>query len=74
MTNINYIGVLDYLFHNQEISFIDPESTKLDDETKKKYLLMQQQGQCIVDELNKIARKVGTTFGMKHIFAESWLD
>lgn len=72
--NINYIGILDYLYNNQEKAFVDPESPNISEEDKNKYQLMKQEGQEAVTELGKIARKCGEIFGLNKISVEPWLS
>ena len=73
MASANYKDILIYLDENREKRFINPENPEISEEDKNKYILMQQRGIEIIDELNKIAKKC-RQLGLNHIYVEPWLD
>ena len=72
-TDIDYIGLLDYLKNNQEIPYSNPEATT-DPAEKSRLLSIKQKGQEAVAELKKIANRCEILFGLDKCEPISWLD
>ena len=72
-TDIDYIGLLDYLKNNQEIPYSNPEATT-DPAEKSRLLSIKQKGQEAAAELKKIANRCEILFGLDKCEPISWLD
>lgn len=72
-TQIDYIGVLDYLENNRGIAYSNPETEN--DETKKEELLeIKAMGQSVVSELKAMYELCKERFNLDKCETISWLD
>lgn len=74
MSNIDYLGILDYLKNNRELPYADPEKPGLTEEQKKQYLTIKKNGQNIVAELKKIYELCREKYGLTKCEKVSWDD
>lgn len=74
MSNIDYLGILDYLKNNRELPYADPEKTGLTEEQKNQYLTVKKNGQNIVAELKKIFELCSKKYGLTKCEKVSWDD
>lgn len=74
VSNIDYLGILDYLLNNRELSYADPEKPGLTEEQKNKYLTVKKNGQNIVAELEKIYALCSNKYGLTKCEKVSWDD
>ncbi len=72
--NIDYIGVLDYIINNQEVSFSDPNAEGIDEEKKARLLSMQQKGHEAVGEIEKMALACADAWNLDKHLISPWLD
>ena len=72
-TDINYISVLEYLEHNQEVPYSNPEAAT--DPTKKQELLdIKKKGQEAVAEMKRMAAICSKKYNLTKVLPGSWLD
>ncbi len=74
MTEINYLGILDYLENNRELPYGDPEKPGLPEEQKQQFLEVKKNGQNIVAELKKIHELCSERFDLTRCEKISWDD
>lgn len=73
-TEIDYLGVLDYLINNSEQPYSNPEATVTSEEEKNRLLGLMQKGQDAVDEMKKMAAFFAEEYGLSKYLQTSWLD
>ena len=73
-TNIDYLGVLDYLDNNREIPYSNPEAAGLDVSEKERLLGVKTNGQGAVSEMKKMVELCKEKFGLDRCEPMSWLD
>lgn len=74
VSEINYLGILEYLKNNRELPYADPEKPGLTEEQKKAYLAVKKNGQDIVTELKKIYELCSNKYGLTRCEKVSWDD
>lgn len=74
VSEINYLGILEYLKNNRELPYADPEKPGLTEEQKKEYLAVKKNGQDIVAELKKIYELCSSKYGLTKCEKVSWDD
>ena len=74
MTNINYIGVLEYLEKYYGLSYKNPYAKELTDEEKNKFLLIKKVSQEAINEIKKIAEQCGKLYSLYNFSTIKWLD
>lgn len=74
IANINYKGLIDYLSSNQEIPYSNPDDSEVDEDEKNRLLTMKQKGEAAISELEKIAGRCKSLFGLDFCLPGSWLD
>lgn len=74
VSEINYLGILEYLKNNRELPYADPEKPGLTEEQKKEYLTVKKNGQDIVAELKKIYELCSSKYGLTKCEKVSWDD
>lgn len=73
-TNIDYLGVLDYLNNYRELSYRNPEIKEID-ATEKEWLLdIKTHGQNAVAEMKKMSELCEEKYGLDRCEPMSWLD
>lgn len=73
-TDIDYIGVLDYLDNSRDIPYSNPESVGLTQEEKERLLEIKQKGQATLAEMKKMVTICKERFGLDKCEPMSWLD
>ena len=73
-TEIDYLGILDYLVNNREVPYADPEKDGLSEEQRQQYLMVKKKGQDIVVELKKIYELCKKNFSLDKCEKVSWDD
>ena len=73
-TDIDYLGVLDYLDNNREIPYSNPEAAGLDISEKERLLGVKANGQGAVSEMKKMVELCKEKFGLDRCEPMSWLD
>lgn len=73
-SNIDYIGVLDYLRDNTNVPYSKPEDPKLTPEEKARLLGVKQKGQAAIVELKKMAAVFAMQYKLDKCMSMSWLD
>lgn len=74
MTEIDYLGILDYLKNNRELPYGNPEKPGISDEQKQQFLKIKKNGQNVVAELKKIHEICDKKFGLTKCEKISWDD
>ena len=73
-TNIDYIGVLDYLRDNQEVPYSNPDAEGIDEQEKARLLAVKEKGQAAVGEMKKMAIECQKMYKLDKCLPISWLD
>ncbi len=73
-TNIDYIGVLDYLRDNQEVPYSNPDAEGIDEQEKARLLAVKEKGQTAVGEMKKMAIECQKMYKLDKCLPISWLD
>ena len=73
-SNIDYIGVLDYLIDNSEQPYSNPEAPGISEEEKNRLLDLKQKGQNAVNEMKKMAAAFADEYGLDKCLPMAWLD
>ncbi|HFU4174227.1 TPA: AAA family ATPase [Streptococcus suis] len=73
-TDINYIGVLDYLDNNRDVPYSNPEAQGVEDKEKQRLLEIKHKGQAAVAEMKKMVAICNERFGLDKCEPMSWLD
>lgn len=73
-TNIDYIGVLNYLKDNTDIPYSNPEAPGIDEEEKKRLLQVKEKGQAVIAEMKKMASAFAVKFKLDKCLPMAWLD
>ncbi len=73
-TDIDYIGVLEYLNNNQEIPYEEPIKDSLSEERKGAVLQIKERGQWVIKELGKIGQLCCEKTDLDKADPGSWLD
>ena len=73
-TNIDYLGVLDYLDNNRELPYKNPETAGLDALEKERLLGIKARGQAAVAEMKKMAELCKEMYGLDRCEPMAWLD
>lgn len=73
-TNIDYLGVLDYLDNNRELPYKNPETAGLDALKKERLLGIKARGQAAVAEMKKMAELCKEKYGLDRCEPMAWLD
>lgn len=73
-TNIDYLGVLDYLDNNRELPYKNPETAGLDALEKERLLGIKARGQAAVAEIKKMAELCKEMYGLDRCEPMAWLD
>ncbi len=73
-TNIDYIGVLNYLNDNQEIPYSNPEAEGIDPAEKARLLQVKEKGQKAVAEMKKMAAACADVWNLDKCLPIAWLD
>lgn len=72
--DIDYKGVLDYLDHNREVPYSNPEALGIDSEEKERLLEVKKKGQIAVEEIKKMAKRCEILCGLDKCLPILWLD
>ena len=73
-TNIDYIGVMDYLENNKDLPYSNPEAEGISEAEKTKLLEIKSKGQNVIKEMKKMAELCKSQFGLDKCEPMSWLD
>lgn len=73
-TNIDYLGLLDYLENNRGIPYSDPEVPGIAQSEKERLLEIKARGQNAVNEMKKMVQLCKDKFGLDKCEPMSWLD
>lgn len=73
-TNIDYLGVLDYLNNYRELSYRNPEIKEIDATEKERLLDIKTHGQNAVAEMKKMSELCEEKYGLDRCEPMSWLD
>lgn len=73
-TDIDYIGVLNYLKDNTNIPYSNPEAPGIDEEEKKRLLQVKEKGQAVIAEMKKMAASFAVKYKLDKCLPMSWLD
>lgn len=73
-TDIDYLGVLDYLENNLEVPYSNPEAAGLTQAQKDNLLEIKQRGQDAVSEMKKMVAICKDKFALDKCEPMSWLD
>lgn len=73
-TNIDYLGVLDYLKNNRGIQYSNPEAPGITQLEKERLLAVREKGRNAVNEMKKMARLCKEKYGLDKCEPISWLD
>lgn len=73
-TDIDYIGVLDYLDNNRDIPYSNPEAPGVEETEKQRLLNLKSKGQAAVAEMKKMVAICNELFGLDKCETMSWLD
>lgn len=73
-TDIDYIGVLNYLKDNTDIPYSNPEAPGIDEEEKKRLLQVKEKGQAAIAEMKKMASAFAVKFKLDKCLPMAWLD
>lgn len=73
-TDIDYIGVLNYLKDNTDIPYSNPEASGIDGEEKKRLLQVKEKGQVVIAEMKKMASALAVKFKLDKCLPMDWLD
>jgi 5-methylcytosine-specific restriction protein B len=74
VSDIDYLGILEYLKNNRELPYADPKKPGLTEEQKNQYLIIKKKGQNIVAELMKIYELCSSKYGLTKCEKVSWDD
>lgn len=74
LTDIDYIGVLDYLDNNSDIPYSNPLAAGIEAAEKERLLDVKQKGQAAVAEMKKMVAICKERFGLDKCEPMSWLD
>ena len=74
LTDIDYIGVLDYLKHNSGVPYSKPEAAGITAAEKKDFLEIKRKGQAVVKEMKKMVAICKERFGLDKCEPMPWLD
>ena len=73
-TEIDYLGVLDYLDNNYELPYKDPMTEGLDIEEKERLLEIKSRGQKAITEMKKMVELCKQKYGLDKCETIQWLD
>ncbi|MCF0259904.1 MAG: AAA family ATPase [Erysipelotrichaceae bacterium] len=73
-TNIDYIGVLNYLDKYQVVPYSNPEAPGIDPVEKTRLLDVKKNGKWMSEELEKMANHIGAPYGLVKSDRIPWLD
>lgn len=73
-TNIDYLGVLDYLNNYRELSYRNPEIKEIDATEKERLLDIKTHGQNAVAEMKKMSELCEKEYGLDRCEPMAWLD
>lgn len=73
-TNIDYLGVLDYLENNMELPYANPDAPGIDEKEKARLLGIKSKCQGAVAEMKKMAKLCKEKFNLDKCEPISWLD
>lgn len=73
-TDIDYIGVLDYLENNKDIPYSNPEATGISAAEKERLLEVKRKGQSALAEIKKMVAICKEQFELDRCEPMSWLD
>lgn len=73
-TEIDYIGVLNYLRDNSDQPYSNPEENSLSEEERKRLLDLKEKSQIAVGEMKKMAGTFGKIYGLDKCMPMSWLE
>ena len=73
-TNIDYLGVLDYLKNNRGVQYSNPEAPGITQLEKERLLTVREKGRNAVNEMKKMAQLCQEKFGLDKCEPISWLD
>src|SRR5699024_4865221 len=71
-TDIDYIGVLDYLDNNRDVPYSNPEAQDGEDKEKQRLLKIKHKGQAAVAEMKKMVAICNERFGLDKCEPMSW--
>ena len=74
MSNINYVGVLEYLKKYYGLSYKNPDTKGLTDEEKNNFLLIKKVSQETINEVKKIAEQCKKLYSLCSFSTIKWLD
>lgn len=74
VTDIDYIGILDYLQDNIEVPYSNPEEPGIDPEEKKRIYEVEEKGRAATTELKKMTNEFGRLYKLNNALPVSWLD
>lgn len=73
-TDIDYLGVLDYLDHNRELAYKNSEAAGIDATEKERLLGIKSRGQAAVGEMKKMVELCKSKYGLDKCESMTWLD
>lgn len=73
-SNIDYIGVLNYLRNNTDVPYSKPDAPGLAPEEVTRLLEVKQKGQAAIAELKKMAEAFAVRFKLNKCLPMAWLD
>lgn len=73
-TNIDYLGVLDYLDNNRELPYRNPEAEEIEATEKERLLSIKKSGQAAIAEMKKMSELCKEKLGLDRCEPMSWLD
>lgn len=73
-TDVDYIGVLDYLENNKDIPYSNPEVPGISAAEKERLLKIKRKGQSVIAEMKKMVAICKEEFGLDKCEPMSWLD
>lgn len=73
-TNIDYLGVLDYLDNNQGVPYSNPDAEGIEAVEKNRLLEVKAKGQLAIAEMKKMVEICNQKFNLDKIEPMSWLD
>lgn len=73
-TDIDYIGVLNYLKDNTNIPYSNPDAPEIDEEEKNRLLKVKEKGQAAIAEMKKMASAFAVKYKLNKCLPMAWLD
>lgn len=73
-TEVNYIGVLNYLRDNAGVPYSNPEADGIEEKEKQRLLEVKQRGRVAIAELKKMATVFAEKYKLDKYMPMTWLD